>query len=191
MNFEKRGKMEYAFSYRRTQLILIISLLIGVICGTFLFNCLNAESKNSLLIYYKYMTGKIDFADVNKCDYFIYVFSYRLREILFLIILGLTSYKIFFHSVFMWYFGIKNSILISVLTIVKGKMSLIWYLALTQPQMMIYLFIVYKIISKMDFGETNSKKTSCLKELLRVILGVIFVCFLECMLNIHILSNFV
>ena len=59
-------------------------------------------------------------------------------------------YRVIFHSGFMWYLGVKNSILIALLTIAKRHMALIWYLILTQPQTIIYIYLVYKVIIKMD-----------------------------------------
>lgn len=71
--------MEYAFFKRKVHIFLIIGFILGVISGTILFNCLDVDSKNSLLIYYKYISRKMDLTDVNKSDYFFYVIKYRMK----------------------------------------------------------------------------------------------------------------
>lgn len=58
----------------------------------------------------------------------------------------------------MWYLGVKNSILIALLTIAKRHMALIWYLILTQPQTIIYIYLVYKVIIKMDLEDDTVRR---------------------------------
>ena len=116
--------MKYAFFANKTKTLLLMGWILGIISGTLLFNVLNIESKNNILIYYKYICEKIDFSNVNKIDYFLYILKYRTKEIVICVLFGLTGYRVIFHSGFMWYLGMKNSILIAIFTIAKKQMAL-------------------------------------------------------------------
>ena len=81
------------FSYRKTHIFLLMSMLLGVICGTVLFNRLDDINRNNLVIYYNYIVGRMNFRKICETDYFVYVLLNRTKEIIFLIVLGLTSYR--------------------------------------------------------------------------------------------------
>ena len=48
------------FSYRKTHIFLLMSMLLGVICGTVLFNRLDDINRNNLVIYYNYIVGRMN-----------------------------------------------------------------------------------------------------------------------------------
>lgn len=179
------------FSYKKTRLFMLIGMMFGVICGTFIFNCIKDMNKNNLVIYYNYLIGRMDFNKICRKDYFIYVFVNRTKEIILLIILGLTSYRVIFHSLFLWYFGVKNSILIGLFTIAKGKSAVLWYLLFTQPQMLLYVIIVYYIIKRMDFNELFHRKRNLINEILKIVIAVILMSCTECFVNLFIISKFI
>lgn len=61
--------MRYAFSYRKTHIFLLMSMLLGVICGTVLFNRLDDINRNNLVIYYNYIVGRMNFRKICETDY--------------------------------------------------------------------------------------------------------------------------
>ena len=179
------------FSYRKTYIFLLMSMLLGVICGTVLFNCLNDVNKNNLVIYYNYIVGRMNFKEICEKDYFIYVLLSRTKEIIFLIVLGLTSYRVLFHSAFLWYFGVKNSILIGLFTVAKGSTGALWYLLFTQPHMILYIIIIWYLIKKMDFEDFTQRKQTGIREIFKLIIAIIVLSLTECFINIFIMSKFI
>lgn len=183
--------MKYAFSMEKIKLLFICSLLGGVIAGTIFMNCLNIDILMNLEIYGSYISEKLYNTQINRLDFFQYIFIYRIKEIAFIVILGLTVYRYMFHSMFLFYLGIKHSMLICMLTIIKKKTAVLWYIAMTQPQTIIYAIIIYYIIKKMDFGREISYKRNRIKEIVLCIAGVIIMCWIESTLNITFLLKLI
>lgn len=183
--------MKYAFSMEKIRFILVCSLMLGVIVGTVFINCLNMEILNNLEIYGHYINEKLYNTHINRMDFFKYIFMYRIKEMAFVIILGLTSYRVLFHSLFLFYLGIKNSLLICMLTLIKGKSAILCYIVMTQPQMILYIIILYRIMKRMDFNMDKGYRNSGFKEILSCIIGIVAMCFLESMINITFLLKII
>ncbi len=183
--------MRYAFSVEKIILIFICSLLAGVVAGTVFMNCLNIDILSNLEIYGSYIGEKLCSTHINKIDFFQYIFVYRIKEILFIIILGLTSYRLMFHSAFLFYMGVKHSMLICMLTVIKRNTALLWYFAMTQPQTIIYVIIICYIIRKMDLNREKTYKNGRIKEIVICIIGAIIMCWLESVLNITFLLKLI
>lgn len=183
--------MKYAFSMEKIKLLLISSLLGGVITGTIFMNCLNIDILSNLEIYGNYISEKLYNTQINKMDFFRYIFVYRIKEMTFIIILGLTVYRYMFHSMFLFYLGVKHSMLICMLTFIKGKTALLWYIAMTQPQTILYAIIIYYIIKKMDFSREKTYRNGRLKEIIMCVIGVIIMCWIESALNITFLLKII
>lgn len=183
--------MKYAFFVEKIRLVLICSLILGVIAGTIFINCLNVEVLNNLEIYGHYVNEKLYNAQINKMDYFRYIFVYRLKEMAFIVILGLTSYRILFHSLFLFYIGMKNSMLICMLTLIKGKAAILAYIIMTQPQMILYVFIVYNIIKRMDLQQDKMYRNNTWRGIIGYVIAVMVMCVLESMVNITFLLKYI
>ena len=179
------------FSYRKTHIFLLMSMLLGVICGTVLFNRLDDINRNNLVIYYNYIVGRMNFRKICETDYFVYVLLNRTKEIIFLIVLGLTSYRVLFHSAFLWYFGMKNSILIGLFTIAKGSTGVLWYLLFTQPHMILYIIIIWYLLTKMDFEVFSQREQTGIREIFKLVFAIILLSLTECFMNIFIMSKFI
>lgn len=183
--------MRYAFSMEKIKLLLISSLLGGIITGTIFMNCLDINILSNLEIYGSYIGEKLNNTQINRLDFFRYIFVYRIKEMAFIVILGLTAYRYMFHSMFLFYLGIKHSMLICMLTLIKRKTALLWYIAMTQPQTILYAIIIYYIIKKMDFGREKTYRNSRLKEIVMCVAGVVIMCWIESMLNITFLLKII
>jgi hypothetical protein len=175
--------MKYAFSIEKKGWFLMAALLSGSILGTILINCLDADIINNLEIYSSYIGEKLRNTQINKRDFFKYILTYRIKEITVIIILGLTTYRILFHSAFLFYLAVKNSILISMLTIMKGKLAILWYIGATQPQTTLYAIIIYNVIKKMDFSGDKSYRNRRLREIIICVIYIVVMCLIESIIN--------
>lgn len=188
---EKGLIMKYAFSMEKIRLVFISSLLCGVVTGTIFMNCLDIDILRNLEIYGSYISEKLYNTKINRLDFFQYIFIYRIKEIAFIVILGLTAYRYMFHSMFLFYLGIKHSMLICMLTIIKKKTAVLWYFAMTQPQTIIYAILIYYIMKKLDFSRDISYKKTRIKDIILCITGVIIMCWIESTLNITFLLKLI
>lgn len=188
---EKGLIMKYAFSMEKIRLVFISSLLCGVVTGTIFMNCLDIDILRNLEIYGSYISEKLYNTKINRLDFFQYIFIYRIKEIAFIVILGLTAYRYMFHSMFLFYLGIKHSMLICMLTIIKKNTAVLWYFAMTQPQTIIYAILIYYIMKKLDFSRDISYKKTRIKDIILCITGVIIMCWIESTLNITFLLKLI
>lgn len=185
--------MEYAFSERRYKLYFILWFLLGIILGTAVFNCLSINAKTDILIYGKYLSKKIEVNNVNKMDLFIYVLQYRFKELSIFIILGMTNFKKFFHAIVVSYLGIKVSVLLCSLTVLKGKMAIVWFMILMQPQAIVYIFIICFLLRFFNRtgNDLNLNKKSLGKIILFVSSMTIIMCMLEAFVNPYLMNKIV
>lgn len=175
--------MVYAFTDKQIKIYYITWFLFGIILGTAIFNCLSMGAKTDILIYGKYLENKIEVNNVNKVNLFIYVLGYRMKELIIFIVLGLTNFKKIFHAIVVSYLGIKASILLCSLTVIKGKMAIIWFMILTQPHIIIYIFTICYLIKFFNKPGESMNRKRIIKTAFIVLVLMISMCFLEAFIN--------
>lgn len=181
--------MKYAFFEDKRNLNFILSYLIGIMLGTVIFNCLNMTEKNNLYIYSEYIYNRVNIKEFVGIEYFKHVFIYRLKEVLLLFFLGLTKYKYSFYNVFLTYYGVKISILMCALCVLKGIKALIWFPVLLFPQIIFQVIIICMIL---NIGMINySFNKSLIKQIIKIFIYLFICSFSEAVLNPLFVNTFV
>lgn len=175
--------MVYAFFEDKKKIRLILTFLTGIIIGTVAFNCLNAHEQTKMLIYSDYLADRVQTGNFNRLSLLQHVFTYRLKEILILIILGLTQYRYIFHSGIVFYLGIKNSLFMCMLTVMKKEMAALWYMVLMMPQVLVYAYLIYYIIRMYDSDYVINERKGKFKNFLFIFLMLGFMSVLETFVN--------
>lgn len=183
--------MNYAFSYSKIKLIFVLLFCGGIVAGTIFINLNSEIVTNDLHIYYSYISEKYSWTKIEFEALFKYVLGKRIKEILLLMILGLTTYKIIFHSFFLLYQGIKMAVVISVYVFLNGTSGILYYFLIYCIPQVIFASIVVSIINKMDFREKDIVKTDRLIIFGKWILAVVGLAFLESGINILLFSKIV
>lgn len=184
-------KMVYAFFEDKKKIRLMFTFLIGIMMGTVVFNCLNAHEQTKILIYSDYLSDRIQTGNFDRLALLRHVFVYRFKEILILIILGLTQYRYIFHSGIVFYLGIKNSLLMCMLTVMKKEMAAVWFLVLMMPQIIVHAYLIYYIIRMYDGDYVINEKMGKWKRFLFIFLMLGFMSVLETFLNPLLIKCFV
>lgn len=162
---------------------LLILFLLGVIGGTLLFNYLKPQQQTKLMIYTGDLLRRIRISKGEKTQLFQYVLKYRTREILLFILMGLTPYRLLLHGLFLFVAGMRNAILICLLTAGYGVKSLGYYFLLTMPQLLIYIVLFYGLLLQLDFDTDYSRNRFRLSKMIRVVLLLLIGCLTEAVLN--------
>lgn len=183
--------MVYAFFGDKTKFRLTLTFLMGVIIGTVVFNCLNAHEQTKMLIYSDYLSGRFDTGNIDRWAFLKYVFVYRLKEILVLVILGMTQYRYLFHSGIIFYLGIKNSLFMCILTLMKKEMAAAWYLVLMMPQIVIYAYLIYYIITLYNCNYVVNERAGKWRRLLFIFLLLGSMSILETFVNPLLIKCFI
>lgn len=183
--------MVYAFFEDKKKIRLMFTFLIGIMMGTVVFNCLNAHEQTKILIYSDYLSDRIQTDNFDRLSLLKHVFVYRFKEILILIILGLTQYRYIFHSGIVFYLGIKNSMFMCVLTVMKKEMAAVWFLLLMMPQIIVHAYLIYYIIRMYDGDYIINEKMGKWKRFLFIFLMLGFMSVLETFLNPLLIKCFV
>lgn len=182
--------MIYAFFEDKKKVQLFFLFLTGVVIGTMAFHCLNAHEQTKMLIYSDYLSGRVQTGSVYGVRLFGHVLLYRSKEILVLIILGLTQYRFPFHCGIVCYLGIRNSLLVCMLTVMKEQMAIIWYFVLMMPQIILHAYLVYYIIRMFDFDYVITEQKGRMKKILSVFLLLLGMSLLEAFANPFLLKCF-
>lgn len=183
--------MVYAFFEDKVKIRLILTFLMGIIIGTVAFNCLNAHEQTKILIYSDYLSDRLRIGGFDRLALFKYVFVYRIKEILVLIILGMTQYRYIFHMGIIFYLGLKNSLFMCMLTVMKKEMAAVWYIVLMMPQIIVYAYLVYYIIRLYNCSYVINEKAGKWKQFLFIAMLLIFMCVLETFVNPMLIKCFV
>lgn len=183
--------MVYAFFEDKKKIRLILTFLMGIVMGTVVFNCLNAHEQTKILIYSDYLSDRLKTGNFDQLAFLKYVFVYRFKEILILIILGLTQYRYIFHSGIIFYLGIKNSLFMCMLTVMKKEMAAVWFLVLMMPQIIVHAYLIYFIIRMYDSDYVINEKSGKWKRFLFILLMLGFMSVLETFVNPFLIKCFV
>ena len=143
--------MKYAFFNNKIKVIFITSFVMGIVFGTVLVNCMNRNIATDFFVYYRYLIDKCKWTGIEFKSFYVFLLKKWLKEIVLLVILGLTSYKIIFHNMYILYQGIKMSVLISILTMMNGTSAIIYYLLIYGIPQIIFAYLVISIVNEMDF----------------------------------------
>lgn len=150
--------MKYAFFNNKIKFIFVSVFIVGIIIGTIIVNCMNKSIAMDFIVYYKYLVDKCRWTGIEFKSFYIFLLKKWLRELLILVILGLTSYKIIFHCIYVFYQGIKMSVLIALLTLINGPGGLPRYLVLYGFPQIIFTYLLINVIYDMDFRARKDVK---------------------------------
>lgn len=158
---------------------LLGSFLGGIILGTLLLNLFygNAGVENGL--YSEYFVYKFQNTMIKTKDLFYFSFCNHAKEILFLVLLSLTSFGIVTSELYLAYKGIGCAVLVSAYVLQYGIGGVLLYLLSVFPQVLPYTFFVILLA---EFGKElyrggirPLKLLQCLFVL--IILGLVTTCF--------------
>lgn len=167
--------MKYAFFSERKNLNFFLSYIFGIMIGTVVFNCLDMTEKNNIYIYYDYVYNRVSVKELMGIEYFKHVFLYRFKEILLLLFFGLTRYKNLFYNGFLAFYGIKISLLMCVISVLKGKLALLFFPLLLFPHIIFQAIIICQVLKGEMFNYTfNSKVFKSLGKIFIILLCVVF-----------------
>ena len=170
----------------RRKVFLVMFFLAGIVSGTLLFNSLGGEEQTRLYIYANYIAKRLKVRNIDKTALFRYVVNYRFRELLILLLLGMTRYRYLFHAGYVFYQGVKNAVLICLVTAVKGKWGLACFASMVFPQIIIYCWLLCYVIRIFDL-EGVLKKNEKVKCAAVVMLLFGLMCLLEAFVNPYVL----
>lgn len=166
----------------RRKVLLVVFFLAGIVSGTLLFNSLGGEEQTRLYIYANYIAQRLRVRSIDKTALFKYVVNYRFRELLVILLLGMTRYRYLFHAGYIFYQGVKNAVLLCIVTVVKGKWGIACFATLVFPQIIVYLWLLCYVIQLFDF-EGVSKKSEKIKCMAVVMAMFGLMCLLEAFVN--------
>ncbi len=161
---------------------MLLFFLCGVVSGTLIFNSLGFNEQTRLMIYSDYIARRIKLDNINKLSLFRYIIAYRFKEFVILIILGMTRYRYVFHMGYVFYQGVKNAALLCLVTVIKGKMAILYFFSLVFPQMIVYIFLICYIIKIFDF-ENLYRRIEKVKSIALIIVLFFVMCLLEAFVN--------
>lgn len=180
--------MVYAFFRDKRKFRILLCLVGGVVMGTVIFNCLNTTEQSRIYIYSNYISKRIISERYSSISYMRHVFLYRLKEVIVIAVLGLTPYRCFFHNAIVFYFGMKLSILMCLLTAVRGKMAFVCFPVLLFPQIIVQVLLIYYLIRIFDFDYDMYEKKA--KKFLIIFVELIALVICESMINPIIVNTF-
>lgn len=118
---------------------LVISLLIGVICGTAAANLLSSQLVSQAGFPNGYTLASVQSGQAERRELLMYVCRQREIEVLFGWIIGLTVFSAPCFYLMAAYTGAGIGLVLSVTTFQRGMMGLPCYLLTLFPQILIYL----------------------------------------------------
>ncbi|MDE7432675.1 MAG: hypothetical protein K2N34_12285, partial [Lachnospiraceae bacterium] len=102
-----------------------------------------------------------------------------------------TQYRYIFHMGIIFYLGLKNSLFMCMLTVMKREMAAVWYIVLMMPQIIVYAYLVYYIIRLYNCSYVINEKAGKWKQFLFIAMLLIFMCVLETFVNPMLIKCFV
>ena len=154
------------------------SLFLGVIVGSIIYQILGDSEKLKLVIYSKYLSDNLYMEKVNQFQMLKYVFADKLKEMIILLLCGLTMYREVLYVLYILYLGMKCSVIVCVLTTIVKRKAILYFLSFNMPQIVVYVYIIYYVTYKMDFDRRMNGKT-----LFRILILVIGYAMLSVFLN--------
>lgn len=177
-----------SFSLKKMNSRLVITMLLGCMAGTLFFNLSLSNNINKMVVYGNYYKSILSSVEIDKLGFLKYIFTRRIKEMFIVAILGLTTYKLFFQLCYVFYFFIEKSIGICMFAVMFGGKGMIAYLILSEPHMVIYAYMIYRIIILSNDMYDNKTK---IRQYLLIILCVLMVSMWECLVNYFFISNFI
>lgn len=118
---------------------LVLSLLLGVLCGTAAANLLSSQLVSQAGFPGGYTLAAVQSNQAEKRELLMYVCRQRELEVLFGWLIGLTVFSAPCFYLLAAYMGAGIGLVLSVTTFQRGMMGLPCYLLTLFPQMLIYL----------------------------------------------------
>ncbi len=130
----------------RYKLGYLIALICGIVFGTGVFNIISDSEKLKLIIYSDFIVNKRNVYEINRLSLFAYVFKERGRELIILLICGLTGYRRAFYNIYIFYLGFKSSMIVSLLTASVSMAHIFRFILLSTPQLIVYIIMIYYVV---------------------------------------------
>ncbi|MBQ3665433.1 MAG: hypothetical protein II919_04940 [Lachnospiraceae bacterium] len=185
-------EIEREYHYHETKIIwLIVFFLTGIMAGTFLFNGLNLQEQTKLMIYSDYVADRIKMDNINQISLLKYVLLYRMKEILLLVMMGMTQYKLVLHSGYLFYLGVKNAVLLSIITAAYKRKAILYFAVISLPQMIVYVLLICYTMKLFHLEQTSYRGMKKNGKVIRMAALYFVMCFLEAFVNPLVISVFV
>lgn len=171
----------------RKKIYIILIFIVGIIVGTFLCGQITGYSVNKVNIYGNFVISTLKYDNISSINLFKYIFNYRIKELIVLIVISLTYIKSMLYGFYIGYLGIRLAVLISTLTILNKKMAIIWFIILNMPHIIFYgMAIVWVINISLDdnkniylFGKPISKTKNWILVCTLYFVGILLEAFIN------------
>lgn len=134
------GKQRYRYAgnrYEGGRLWLLF--FAGIIAGTFFANLFFRDGYAEMGIYSEYFMDKFSLMEVKNKELFLYAFESRLKEILVVCLLSLTSFGALIPGAYLVYKGFCVGILVSIYVMQYGTGGIFLYLLSVFPHYLAYV----------------------------------------------------
>lgn len=161
---------------------LICFFVLGILLGIIYFLDLSYKYVEQLETYSIYYSNKFLTLDTMNIDLVIDIFVRRIKEMLFVYLIGYTSLKNMFNCAYCCFLGFCNCIYIYMATVNYGLMGIIVYFCSVFPQFIVLIPLTIYVIKKGGCVK-GIKKTS------NVIFTIMFGCAIETIIEVEIGYN--
>lgn len=168
--------MNAVFFYGKKQ-YLLLAYLAGIALGIFYFFNLTEEYIRNLETYSIYYSEKILSVRIMNPDLIFNVFIQRIKEFFLVFIMGYTSLKNIFNSVYCCFLGFCTCIFIYIATVNYGFWGILVYLATVFPQCFVLVPMILYALHK--GGEIKEKR-----EMLGLVMAAVAVCAIEAIIEV-------
>ena len=173
--------MDAIFFYIRKQ-YLVVFFVLGVALGIVYFIDLSYKYVEQLEVYSTYYSNKFLTLDTMNIGLVLDVFLRRLKEIVFVYLVGYTSFKNIFNCGYCCFLGFCNCIYIYMATVNYGVMGIVVYVVSVFPQCFVLIPLTYYVIKNGGYIK-GVRKTGF------SIFVIVFACIIETIIEVEIGYN--
>lgn len=137
----------------RKKIYIIAVFIFGIISGTFLCGQIIGYSVDKVNIYGNFVLRTLKYENISSINLFKYIFTYRIKELIIIIVISMTYIKSALYGIYAAYVGIRVAILVSMLTIMNKHMAIVWFLLLNMPHTILYAIAIIWIINSSIEGK--------------------------------------
>lgn len=177
----------------------LIVLFIGLITGTIIANVVGIKHISDWGIFDSGFMERYMSVNIDSKNLWLYVIRSRLKDVIFLFLIGLTSISIQIAMLYMFYIGMGIGLIISMAVMQYGIYGVWLYVVSVFPQYIFYGFAIYIIIRwlnvKIVSDRTKSSHTTRILTLIPVtccvvIIGTLAEAFINPMIMTKIINSF-
>lgn len=166
--------MDAIFHFVKKQ-YLIVCFIVGVLLGVIYFLDLSYKYVEQLETYSVYYSNKFLSIKTMNLNLLLDIFFRRIKEMIFVYLVGYTSFKNIFNCGYCCFLGFCNCIYIYMATVNYGGMGIVVYLFSIFPQCLILIPLTYYVIK----NNRNVKS----------IIVILVACILEAIIEVEIGYN--